>query len=214
MRAAVLELRRHAVLADRHARAGGVEQADRLVRQLARRDVAVRQADGRFERLVENLHAVVLLEHRRHAAHHQDRLLFARFVDLDHLEAARQRRILLDVLLVFRPRRRRDRPQRAARQRRLEQVGGIAGAGRPAGADQRVRLVDEQDDRLRRRLHFVDHLAQPVLELALHARAGLQQADVERVERDVLERRRHVAAREPQRRSLRRRRSCRRRLRR
>ena len=31
-----------------------------------------------------------------------------------------------------------------------------------------------------RRLHLVDHLAQAVLELALHARAGLQQAEVER----------------------------------
>ena len=30
---------------------------------------------------------------------------------------------------------------------------------------------------LGRRLHLVDHLAQALLELALHARAGLQQAD-------------------------------------
>ncbi len=45
----------------------------------------------------------------------------------------------------------RDGAQRAARQRRLQQVGRVAGAGRAAGADQRVRLVDEQDDRLRAR---------------------------------------------------------------
>ena len=42
----------------------------------------------------------------------------------------------------------------------------------------------------------------PVLELALHARAGLQQADVEREQRHVLQRRRHVAARQPQREAL------------
>ena len=36
------------------------------------------------------------------------------------------------------------------------------------------------------RLHLVDHLLQPVLELALHAGAGLQQAEVERAQRDVL----------------------------
>ena len=35
----------------------------------------------------------------------------------------------------------------AARQRRLQQVGGVARAGLAAGADQRMRLVDEQDDR-------------------------------------------------------------------
>ena len=131
-------------------------------------------------RLVEHLHAMMLLEHRGDAAHHQDGLLLARLGDLHDLEATRQRRILLDVLLVLGPGRRGDRAQRAARQRRLEQVGGVAGALRAAGANQRVRLVDEQDDRLRRGLHFVDHLAQAILELALHARAGLQQADVER----------------------------------
>ena len=126
--AAVLELGRHRVLADRDARAGRVEQADRLVGQLARRDVAVRQPHRRLERLVEHLHAVVLLEHRRHAAQHQDRLLLARLADLHDLEAARQRRVLLDVLLVLGPGRRGDRAQRAARQRRLQQVGRVAGA--------------------------------------------------------------------------------------
>ena len=60
------------VLADGDARAGGVEQAHRLVRQLARRDVAVRQPHRRLERLVEHLHAVMLLERRGDAAHHQD----------------------------------------------------------------------------------------------------------------------------------------------
>src|SRR5260221_648848 len=49
--AAVLELRRHAVLADGHPRARRIEEADRLVRQLARRDVPVRQAHRRLERL-------------------------------------------------------------------------------------------------------------------------------------------------------------------
>ena len=183
--AAVLDRRRHGVLADGDARAGGVEQADRLVGQLAGRDVAVRELDRRFQRLVEDLHLVVLLQGRGDAAHHQDRLRLAGLLDLDHLEAAGQRRVLLDVLLVFGPGGGGDGAQRAARQRRLQQVGGIAGAGRAARADQRVRLVDEQDDRLRRGLHLVDHLAQPVLELALHAGAGLQQADVERPQAHV-----------------------------
>ena len=84
----------------------------------------------------------------------------------------------------------------------FSRLAASPGAGRAAGADQRVRFVDEQDDRLRRRLHFVDHLAQAVLELALHAGAGLQQPDVEREQRDVLQRRRHVAAREPQRKAF------------
>ena len=64
--AAVVHLRRHRVLADRHSRARGVEQAHRLVRQLARRDVAVRQPHRRLDRLVQDLHPVVLLQRRGH----------------------------------------------------------------------------------------------------------------------------------------------------
>ena len=45
-------------------------------------------------------------------------------------------------------------------------------------------------------LHLVDDLAQALLELALHAGAGLQQADVERQQLHVLQLRRHVAARD------------------
>src|SRR5690606_41618264 len=59
-----------------------------------------------------------------------------------------------------------------SRQRRLEQVGGVAGAGGAAGADQRVHFVDEQDDRLGAGLNLVDDRAQALLELALHAGAG------------------------------------------
>ena len=65
----------------------------------------------------------------------------------DRLEAARQRGVLLDVLAVFVERGRADAMQLAARQRGLQQVGGVHRAVGLAGADQRVHLVDEQDDR-------------------------------------------------------------------
>ena len=71
--------------------------------------------------------------------------------------------------------------------------------GLAAGADHRVRLVDEQDDRLRRSLHLGDDGLQPVLELALDAGAGLQQAEIERADGDVPQRRRHVALGDAQR---------------
>ena len=92
----------------------------------------------------------MLLELRREAAQHVERAGLVRLVDLHELEAARQRRILLEVLLVLGPGRGGDGAQLAARERRLEQVRGVALAGLAAGADHRVRLVDEEDDRLRR----------------------------------------------------------------
>ncbi len=50
-----------------------------------------------------------------------------------------------------------------------------------------------------RRLHFFDDLLQAVFEFALHARAGLQCADVEREQPNVAQWRRHVARGDSQR---------------
>ncbi|MOA18091.1 hypothetical protein D3C78_1383790 [compost metagenome] len=55
-------------------------------------------------------------------------------------------------------------------------------------------FIDEQNDRFGRGLHILDHLAQALFEFAFHAGAGLQQADVQAAQLDVLERRRHVAS--------------------
>ncbi len=58
--AAVLDLGRHRVLADGDPGTGGVEQTDRLVGQLAGRNVAVGQLDRRLQRLVEHENPMVL----------------------------------------------------------------------------------------------------------------------------------------------------------
>ena len=54
--------------------------------------------------------------------------------------------VLLDVLAILVERRGADAPQLAAGERRLQQVGRVAAAFGRAGADDRVQLVDEQDD--------------------------------------------------------------------
>ena len=54
------------------------------------------------------------------------RLRLGGLLHLHHLEAAGQGRVLLEVFLVLRPRRRGDRAQLAARQRGFEQVGRVA----------------------------------------------------------------------------------------
>ena len=97
-------------------------------------------------RRIGDAHAVVHLVLLLQAAQDGDRVLHRRLGDEDRLEAARQRRVLLDVLAVFVERGGADAMQLAARQRRLQQVGGVHRAVRLAGADQRVHLVDEEDD--------------------------------------------------------------------
>ena len=129
--ARIFDRRGYRVLTDGDARAGRIEQADRLVRQLAGGNVTVRQRDGGLQRIVEHEHAVVGLELPGEAAQHRQRGRFLRFMDVHELEASRQRRVLLDVLLVLGPRGRADRAQQAAGERGLQQVRGVAGAGGP-----------------------------------------------------------------------------------
>ena len=125
-----------------------------------------------------------------------------RLVDEHRLEAPRQRRVLLDVLAVFVERGGADAMQLAARQRGLEQVGGVHRAVGLAGADERVHLVDEQDDAAVRRRHLLQHGLEPLLELAAIFRAGDQRAHVEREQLLVLQAFRHVAVDDAQRQAL------------
>ena len=84
------------------------------------------------------------------AAQDRDRVLDARLIDQDRLEAPLERGVLFDVLAVLVERRRADHVQLAARQHRLEQVAGVHRAFGPARADDVVQLVDEEHDRVPR----------------------------------------------------------------
>ena len=126
-------------------------------------------------------------------------VLDGRLVDEHRLEAAGERGVLLDMLAVFVERGGADAMQLAARQRRLQQVRRVHRAVGLAGADQRVHLVDEQDDAAGGGRDFRKHGLQPLLELAAIFRAGDQRAHVERHQLLVLKRLRHVAIDDAQR---------------
>ena len=132
-----------------------VHQVDGLVGQEAVGDVAVGKLSRRDQRRIGDTDLVVLLVFLLDAAQDRDRVLDRRLADEDRLEAPRQRCILLDMLAVFIERRGADAMQLAARQRRLEQIGRVHRAIGLAGADQRMHLVDEQDDAAVRRGHFL-----------------------------------------------------------
>jgi hypothetical protein len=84
---------------------------------------------------------------------------------LDRLEATLESRVLLDVLPVLGQGGRPDALQLAARQGRLENVGGVDGTLGRTGADECVQLVDEED-RVVALGDFLDHVLQALLELA------------------------------------------------
>ena len=181
---------------DAHPGGGLVDQVDGLVRQEAVGDVAVGELGGGLERLVGDLHAVVLLVALPQALEDLHRLLGGGLLDLDLLEAALERGVALQVLAVLVERRGADRLQLAAGEGRLQDGGGVDRALGGAGADQVVELVDEQDDvaALGDLLH---HLLEALLELAAVLGARDQGGQVERVDLLVLEQLRDLAVGDP-----------------
>ena len=147
-----------------------VHEVDRLVRQTAVGNVAMRQAHRRLQSLVPDLRVVKRLVLRAQSVEDLLRLLRRRLLDEDALEAPLQRRILLEILLVLLQRRRTDDLHLATRKGRLQDVRGIERAFRCARPDERVHLVDEEDHLAA--LHdLVDDALQAFLKLTAILRA-------------------------------------------
>ena len=123
-------------------------------------------------RAVGDAHAVMDLVFLLDAAQDRDRVLDRGLADEDRLEAPRQRRVLLDVLAVFVERGGADAMQLAARQRRLQHVGGVHRPFRLARAHQRVQFVDEDDDLAFGGGDLGEHGFEALLELAAELGAG------------------------------------------
>ena len=97
------------------------------------------------------------------------------------------------MLLVFGPCGGRDGSKFAARKGRFQKVRRVACARRPAGADQGVGFVDEQNDRRGAGLNLVDDLFQALLEFTFYAGSGLHQANIEHEKIDVFQLWGHIA---------------------
>src|SRR5919108_399015 len=93
----LVDLGRHRRDLDRDARGGLVDQVDRLVGQEAVGDVAMRERRGGDQRGVRDRDLVVRLVALLQAAQDRDRGLDARLADVDRLEAALERGVILDV---------------------------------------------------------------------------------------------------------------------
>ena len=198
----LVDLGRHRVDLDLQPRGRLVDQVDRLVGQEAVGDVALREGRRGDDRRVGDPDAVVDFVALLEPAQDRDRVVDVGLADQHRLEAPLQRRVFLDVLAVLVERRRADRAQLAAGQHRLQQVGGVDRAFGGAGADDRVQLVEEEDDLALGLLDLGEHRFQPLLELAAVFGAGQQRADVERDHAAVAQALGHVAVDDPLRQAL------------
>ena len=149
---------------------------------MARGDVARREVDGRHDGLVLDAHAVVVFVAFFEAAQNRDGIFARRFVDRHLLEAAFERLVLLEILLVFVQGRGAHGAQLAARKGRFQNVGRIHRTRRFAGTHQGVDFVDEEQDVALARHDLLHHGFQPLLELALILGARDERSHVERVD--------------------------------
>ena len=172
---------------DAQAGPGLVDEVDRLVGQVTVGDVPVGEVGRGDERLVGDRDPVVRLVLVADALEDLDRVGERRLVDLDRLEAPLEGGVLLDVLAVLVGGGGTDGLQLAAGEHRLEDRGGVDRTLGGTGADERVDLVDEQQD-VAARLDLLEHLLQALLEVTAVAGAGDECAEVERVELLVGER--------------------------
>ena len=186
---------------DLHPLAGRrfVDKVDRLVRQEAVGDVAVGERSSRDDRRIGDAHAVMGFVLLLQAPQNRDRVLDGRLGDEHRLEPPRQRRILLDMLAILIERGRADAMQFAARQGGLQEIRSVHRAIRLAGPDERMHLVDEQDDAARGRGDLVEHALKALLKLAAIFRAGDERAHIKREQLLVADRFRHVAIDDAQR---------------
>ena len=184
---------------DLHAQARRrfVDQVDGLVRQKPVGNVTVGKRRRRENRSILDAHAVMNFVAFLQSPENGNGIFDGWFADEHRLEPALQGRIFLDVFLVFVQRRRADRPQLAACQRRLEHVGGIHRPFRGARAHQRMQFVDEQDDLPFGLRNFLQDGFQPVFEFAAILCAGDKRGQVQRHDAFGLQHVRHVAGDDP-----------------
>ncbi|KJV02376.1 hypothetical protein VF34_02190 [Rhodococcus sp. PML026] len=173
--------------ADAHPRARLVDEVDCLVGQEPIVDVPVGQSGGSNECTVGDRDAVVCLVAIAQTLEDLDGVLDGRLADLDGLETTLESGVLLDVLAVLVEGGGTDGLQFATSQLRLENRRCVDGTFGGTCADERVQLVDEQDD-VAAGVDLLEHLLQALLEVTAVTAAGHERAEVEGVELLVLER--------------------------
>ena len=189
----LLDVWRQVGALETHPAACLVDEVDGLVRQVAVGDVPIGEVGGVDEGLVGEADPMMVLVAGAQPFEDLDGVRNRGLVDLDRLEATLERRVLLEVLPVLLEGGGADRLQLAAREHRLEDAGGVDCALCGSCADQRVNLVDEQDD-VAARTDLLQHLLEAFLEVAAVPRACDKCAEVERVEVLVGQRVWHIAA--------------------
>ena len=155
-----------------HAHMGGrlIHQIYRLVRQEAIRQVPLRKSHGSRNRSILDARMMELLIAAAQTEENLLRIRSIRFINRHRLKPPRERAVFRKVLLILAERRRADNLHLTARKSGLQNVCRIECALGTARTDERVNLIDEEDDVLRLD-DIIHHILQALLKLTAVLRA-------------------------------------------
>ncbi len=106
----------------------------------------MREHRGLHQRVVLNAHAMEQFEAFANAAENRNGVFNSGLIHLHWLEATLERRVFLDVLSILIERRGTDTVQLATRQHRLEHIARIHRTFGLTRTDDRMQLVNEQQN--------------------------------------------------------------------
>ena len=168
-----------AIRGDASAGTGLVDEVDGLIGQEAILDVAVGKVRGGLDSTLRIAHMVVLLVARLERGQDLDRVLDARLLDIDGLEAALKGRIFSEVLTELLSRGGTNDLESTAREHGLEHRARIDRTLGRTGTDDGVHLVDKQDDVVGFG-GLLDHVLEALLKLTAILGARHEARQVER----------------------------------
>ena len=168
-----------AIRGDASAGTGLVNEVDGLIGQEAILDVAVGKVRGGLDSTLRIAHMVVLLVARLERGQDLDRVLDARLLDIDGLEATLEGRVLGEVLAELLGRGGTDDLESTACENGLEHGARVDGALGRAGTDDGVHLVDKQDNVVGFG-RLLDHVLEALLKLTAILGARDKTRQVER----------------------------------
>ncbi len=198
----LVQISRLAVRLDAQMASSLVHHINRLVGQKALGNIAVGQPCRGDQRVIGNADTMMQLVFFLQAAQHENSVLDRRLINKDRLKTPRQGGILFHILPVFIQRCRPDTAQLAARKGRFQKVRCIHRPVRLAGPDQLVHLIDKQHHLTITGFDFFQYGFQAFLKLAAIFRAGDKRPHIQRQQRFVGKRLRHVAIHNPLRQPL------------
>ena len=156
-----------------------VHEVDCLVGELSASDVSVAEVCRLHKRAVLDVHAVERFETLLKSAQNRDTRFHIWLGNVDALESAFECGVFFDVLAVLVESRRAHAAQFAACEHGLEHIRSVHRTFAFARADNRVQLVDEQNDFALRLFDLVEDGFEPFLELAPVLCARNQRAHIE-----------------------------------